>query len=56
MKPDTALPGIVCMIILAICVGLLTCCAQYPVAIAVRGDYGAVSYSRARGIEITVEK
>lgn len=56
MKPDTAFPGILCLLILAFCVGMLTCCAEYPVAIAVRGDYGSINYSRSRGIEITVEK
>ena len=56
IKSDSAIPGMLCLVILAICVGMLTCCAEYPVAIAVRGDYGEINYSRARGFEIIVEK
>ena len=56
MKSDSAIPGMLCLVILAACVGMLTCCAEYPVAIAVRGDYGEINYSRAKGFEIIVEK
>ena len=34
MKSDTPIPGILCMLILAICVGMLTCCADMPITVS----------------------
>ena len=56
MKSDSAFPGLACLLILAIAVGLLTCCAEMPLTLSVHADQGRVSYSAKSGIEIIVEK
>ena len=59
LTPDSAIPGLVILIGLAgAIVAIATCsgCAQYPVALSIRGEQGAVSYSSKAGLEISVEK
>jgi len=57
MKPDSAIPGILCLLVLAACVSLLTCCGtEYPVTLSIHSDYGKASYSSKAGLEIIVEK
>ena len=56
MKSDSAIPGIICLVILAMCVGMLTCCANMPLTLSVHADQGRVSYSAKGGLEIIVEK
>jgi hypothetical protein len=41
--------------LLLICL-LFTSCAEFPVAIAVKGEYGTYSYSAKEGITISVQK
>ena len=56
--PNPPITGLLLLAALAIAVlalMLLSGCADYPVAIAVHGDYGSVSYS-ANGIQVTIEK
>lgn len=59
MKPDSPFPGILSRVGLTLIILIIAWaasgCAEYPVAIAVRGEYGSVSYSD-KGIQITIEK
>jgi hypothetical protein len=34
---------------------ILASCAEFPVAVAVQGDYGTYSYSAKRGVEIAID-
>ena len=49
-----------CYLILALAVAVMalavTGCAEYPLTLSVKGDYGRASYSAKSGIEITIEK
>lgn len=59
MKTDSSIPGLLLLLALTLAIlGLVlftTGCAEYPVAIVVRGELGSVSYSK-QGIEINIEK
>ena len=43
-------------LIVAVLVMAITGCAEYPLTLSVKGDYGRASYSAKSGIEITIEK
>jgi len=52
-------PGLVAILIIGfilLLVAFSAGCAEMPLTLSVDSDYGRASYSRAKGIEITVEK
>ena len=59
MKPDTAFPGILTLIGLAVLIALIATCSgcgsEYPITLSVYSDHGKASYSRQRGIEIQID-